>query len=55
MSRQKLFPNAKELLIILPAEKLEALREIAASKGLAVTDYARTIIFELLEKHKSKS
>jgi hypothetical protein len=48
MPRVKTFPDAvevKDLKIILPADKLETLRVVARSHGLAVTDYVRSLLF----------
>lgn len=53
MPRVKTFPDAveiKDLKIILPADKLEALRVVARSHGLAVTDYVRSLLFTHLAR-----
>ena len=52
MPRLKLFPSdkMKEVSLIMPADKTEALRKIARSNGLALTDYIRSMCFSHLAR-----
>lgn len=52
MPRLKLFPDSqqKELTITMPADKIDALRKIARSNGLALTDYVRSMCFSHLAR-----
>lgn len=52
MPRLKLFPdsNQKEVTISMPTDKVDALRKIARSNGLALTDYIRSMCFSHLAR-----